>query len=84
VQKIYTKQINKNNIAQSLLNKYWIIKLKKYEFSLKKNKQANMNKALKLGLFSKTRKIWNLIPKLNKKDQFSTNLILKDEIKKLI
>jgi hypothetical protein len=50
----------------------------------KKNKQANMNKALKLGLLSKTRNMWNLIPKLNKEDQFSTNLILKDEIKKLI
>jgi hypothetical protein len=50
----------------------------------KKNKQANMNKALKLGLLSKTRNMWNLIPKLNKEDQFSTNSILKDEIKKLI
>jgi len=53
-------------------------------FLKKKNKQANMNKALKLGLFSKTHNMWNLIPKLNKKDQFPTNLILKDEIKKLI
>jgi len=31
---------------------------------------------------SKTHNMWNLRPRLNKKAQFSTNLMLKDKIRK--
>ena len=48
----------------------------------KKKKQANLDESLKPGLMSQTYNPLNPRPKPNQKSQFSTNLILKDELKK--
>jgi hypothetical protein len=52
--------------------------------SLKKGgkDQDNLDSPSKARLIFKTRNLWNSKPGLYRKDQFQTNLMLKDEIKK--
>jgi len=63
-----------------------MLKLKKKHeviyFFLKK-KHVNPGESLRLGLIFQTRNMWNPISWLNQEAQFSTNIILKNETKKI-
>ena len=58
-----------------------MMKLRKHKF---KKKLSNSDRSSKPGLIFQTHNPWNFRPELNQETQFQTNLMLKNEIIKII